>query len=241
MTGLADVTPAAAGHEERERRTGPRVVPLRLRRQLPWITGLTAVWVAAWAAVVWHTRRAPQPFRSFDYRLLFPGPSLQRVTSDLADLGDSRKFLAILAVVAALCAVGRSWRALAGALLSVGLVLLCVEVILKPLVDGRLRPTFVPTFPSGHTATATCLATFAILILGRRHGPLRFRVPLAVRVPIVVLAVLIGPAVGLSMVSVGAHSIVDVLGALPLGVALTLLGCAAVDDLTRRPASPRAR
>lgn len=210
------------------------LVPPPLRSRLRWLAVGTALWVVGWAIPVWHRSVAPAPFNHLDRRLGDTAPSIHQVAGWFADLGDAPQLVAILAVVAGICVLGRSRRALLAVASSLVVVLVTVEVILKPVVGARLVPHMGPSFPSGHTATACCLATLAVLLLGRRQGPLRWAVPRPVRVLVVALAIVIGPVVGLSMVVIGAHSVVDVLGALPLGVTLTLVTCAGVDRLGGR-------
>lgn len=210
------------------------LLPPAVRPRLGWVALATALWVVGWAVPVWHRPTVPAPFSGVDWHLMLAPPSIQELAGWFADLGNMSRLAPILAVAAGTCLIGRSWRALLALGASLALVLVTVEVILKPVVDARLYPDFVPSFPSGHTATTCCLATLAVLLLGRRHGPLRLPVPRPLRVLITVLAVAIVPVVGCSMVVVGAHSVIDVLGAVPLGVTLTLVTCAGVDRLGRR-------
>jgi membrane-associated phospholipid phosphatase len=232
---------APAPDDDRPARS-PRgdLVPARLRRRLPWLAALTGVWVAGWAVPVWHRSSVPGPFARLDGELLrWHGP-VQQTAAFFADLDQPWRLAVILGAATATCILGRSRRAVLALAASLAVVVLAVEAILKPLVGARPHPGASVAFPSGHTATACCLATVAVLLIGRRRGPLRFSPPRPVRLAVMTAAVAIGPVVGTSMVVLGAHTSIDVIAALPLGVTLTLLTCASVDLLAQRRRGRRA-
>lgn len=218
------------------------IVPAAWVTRLPVITLLTALWVAGWALTTAGRDRPPPWAATVDHRVRHVLRPLRLVAGQLADLGNPDRLAVIAAVLIALCLIGRSRTALVAAGASVVVQLIVVEVILKPLVDSRLAPGDTASYPSGHTATAVCVGTLVVLLLGRSAGPLRLSVPKPIRVVLAVLGAAVGPVVGLAMISIGAHTFIDVLGALPLGATVTLLVCAGIDRMgsSGQPPSPAA-
>lgn len=165
------------------------------------------------------------------------GPSTRRcaighAADQVASLGNPGRFAIIAGMLGIICLIGRSRLSLIAAGTSLVGELLLVELVLKPVVGSRLGPHGAPSsYPSGHTATAVCTATLVILFLGRSDGPLRLNLPKALRAVLTLLAILAGPTIGISMIIVRAHSSIDVIGAIPLGTALTLLVCAGIDRI----------
>ncbi len=207
------------------------IVPAALVSRLPLITSLTAVWVAGWALTTAGRDRPPPWVRAVDLHVRHVLAPHGRIAEQLSNLGNPGPLAIIIVILVAVCLIGRSRRALAAAGASLVIQLIAVEAILKPLVDSRLIPWGAPSYPSGHTATAVCLGTLVVLLLGRSAGPLRLALPRVGRVVFAGLGVVVGPVVGLSMISVRAHTFIDVLGALPLGATVTLLVCAGIDRL----------
>ncbi len=118
-----------------------------------------------------------------------------------------------LAVVALL--LRRPKLALAGTVGSF-VAVVAAENVLKPLIDARQRSEFYPwgapvlhfgslTFPSGHVTGATACATFVWFLFHRRT-------------PLVILAFVLPVIVGWSMIALGLHYPIDVLGGMILGV-----------------------
>jgi membrane-associated phospholipid phosphatase len=199
--------------------------------RLPLITVLTGLWVAGWAFTTAGRDRPPRWATSVDVRVRHAIIPVRGVAQQFADLGSPGRLAVIAVILVAVCLIGRSPTALAAATASVVLQLIVVESILKPLVDSRLAPGDTTSYPSGHTATAVCLGTLVVLLIGRRASPLRLALPRVIRVLVATLGVAVGPMVGISMISVGAHTFIDVLGALPLGATVTILVCAGIDRL----------
>ncbi|MDQ2729378.1 MAG: phosphatase PAP2 family protein [Actinomycetota bacterium] len=207
------------------------IVPAALVTRLPLITALTTVWVAAWALTT-AGRDHPAPWvATFDDHVRHLFRPLRGVAEQFAELGNPGRLVLIAAALIAVCLIGRSRIALAAAGASVTIQLIVVEGILKPVIDSRLAPGDAASYPSGHSATAVCLGTLVVLLIGRSAGPLRLALPRVVRWVFTVLGVAVGPVVGISMISVGAHTFIDVVGALPLGATLTLLVCAGIDRI----------
>ena len=216
------------------------LVPAALVTRLPIITALSALWVAGWALTT-AGRDRPAPWvATVDHRVQHVLAALRQVAQQFAELGNPGRLAVIVVVLVAICLVGRSPTALAAAAVSLVVQLVVVEVLLKPLVDSRLAPGDAASYPSGHTATAVCLGTLVVLLVGRRSGPLRLALPRVVRVLLAVLGIAVGPVVGVSMISTGAHTFIDVLGALPLGATVTILVCAGIDRLRPTVQPPTA-
>ncbi|MDQ2725546.1 MAG: phosphatase PAP2 family protein [Actinomycetota bacterium] len=214
------------------------IVPAALVCRLPLITALTAAWVAAWALTMAGRVRPPSWVATVDHHVRHLLKPLGGVAEQFANLGNPDRLAIIAVALVAVCLIGRSPTALAAAAASLVMQLIVVEIILKPLVDSRLAPRDSTSYPSGHTATAVCLGTLVVLLVGRSAGPLRLARPGVVRAVFTVLGIAVGPVVGISMISVGAHTFIDVLGALPLGATLTLLVCAGIDRMGSTDQAP---
>lgn len=216
------------------------IVAAALVRRLPLIAALTTVWVTGWALTTAGRDHPPSWSRTVDDHVRQVLTSHGRVAEQLSNLGNPGPVAVIIVTLVAVCLIGRSRRALAAAGVSLVIQLIVVEAILKPLVDSRLAPGGAPSYPSGHTATAVCLGTLVVLLLGRSASPLRLGVPRAARVVLAGLGVVIGPVVGLAMISVRAHTFIEVLGAVPLGATVTLLVSAGIDRMGSARQPPAA-
>lgn len=155
-----------------------------------------------------------------------PLPSLEirEAIRDVTALGSFSVTGLVLLVTAAFILATGEWREALGlvAVVASGVV---VVMLLKAGVD-RPRPELVPfgphvataSFPSGHAAKASLVATSVVLTLWYR---LRHRPARAV---LVVVAVTTTLAVGASRVYLGVHWPSDVLGGWLIGAGWALLG-----------------
>ena len=106
------------------------------------------------------------------------------------------------------------------------------EYVLKPYVGEPIGQSF----PSGH---ATCMFALAVICAVLLVDPPRRQLPGAVRLLLVVMALLLAVAVAAAMVAIGAHNFTDAVGGAAVGTAV-VLACALTLDLvtSRRPREP---
>lgn len=167
----------------------------------------------AFSARVWHAQGPMEwerPFIRAAYRHEPPGATRWQA------LFQAEPFAMITVVLAVFALIARRPRlALAGTVGCFAAVL-TAENVLKPLIDARQRSEYYGwdgptlhlgslTFPSGHVTGATACAMFAWFLFHRRSefAALFFVVPLVV---------------GWSMMSLGLHYPIDLLGGLILGL-----------------------
>jgi membrane-associated phospholipid phosphatase len=211
-------------------------MPERVRRLLPIVVLATAVWVGGFGLLVAGKLGPIGPDGSIDRHVSSLDPYLGVPAQDVAAMGRASHFAVVVVVVLVICAAIRSIPTAVAFLVSVGLDLVAVEAI-KEIVRRRM---VIPgyqilsgyTFPSGHTATATVVATIAILIC-RREGPAGRYLSARLRATVTVVAVLIVVAVSTSMIIIRDHYFIDNLAAIPLAATITLLVAAGVDAVTR--------
>jgi membrane-associated phospholipid phosphatase len=185
-----------------------------LRVILGWSAALAAVVIfVAFSARVWHARGPmdwERPYIRAAYRHTPPGARRWQALFEPEPFA----FITVgLAVVALL--LRRPKLALAGAVGSF-VAVVTAENILKPIIDARQRSEWYPwtgpvlhlgslTFPSGHVTGATACATFGWFLFHRRT-------------PLAALGFALPVVVGWSMIALGLHYPIDVLGGMILGV-----------------------
>src|SRR5579863_5953067 len=115
----------------------------------------------------------------------------------------------------------------------------CVAALLAAFAAGRGDPGPLDTaldpriHPSGHATSSFALAAvFAILIA----DPLYRRVPGALRLALVLLALLVAGSVAAAMIATGAHTVTDAIAGAAVGTGV-VLSCALTLDLATRRAS----
>src|SRR5215469_369310 len=128
------------------------------------------------------------------------------------------------------CLATRRWRGAALAGLAVPGAVALTEFVLKPLVGRTIRG--YPSFPSGHaTALFALAATCAVLLA----GPVRPRVPGAVRLLLALGAALVAAAVAIAMVALGYHYFTDTVAGTAVGAGMALLTALLIDWGARSP------
>lgn len=148
--------------------------------------------------------------------------------SAIGSLSHPARFAVLLVLLLVGCALLRTGRAALALLISLAATEVAVE-ILKRAVD-RHEAIFTQTFPSGHTAVATVIATVAVLAC-RPGGAAGVTVsPTAFRV-VAWIAALLVVVVAASVIIIQDHYLTDTLAAVPLGLAVTLLVARALDAL----------
>jgi membrane-associated phospholipid phosphatase len=136
--------------------------------------------------------------------------ALMTLALALACVATRRRSGAVLAVVAVPGAVGLT------------------EYVLKPSVGAVLDQAF----PSGHATSSFALAAvFAILLT----DPAYRRVPRALRLLLVLMALLLAAAVAATMIAIGAHVFTDAVAGAAVGTGV-VLACALTLDLAVRRA-----
>lgn len=146
--------------------------------------------------------------------------------SAVGSLSHPARFAVLLALLLVGCALLRSGRAALALLISLAATEAGVE-ILKRVVD-RHEAVFAHTFPSGHTAVATVIATVAVLAC-RPGGPARVTIsPTAFRV-VTVVAALVVVVVAASVIIIQDHYFTDTVAGAALAFAVTLVVARVLD------------
>ena len=151
----------------------------------------------------------------------------------LASLGGLAWVTVLTAALVLACLATRRWRGAVLAGVAVPAAMALTEFVLKPLV-GRTIHGYA-SFPSGHATAMFALAATATVLLA---GPLRPRLPGAVRLLLILGAVLIAAAVPAAMVALGYHYFTDTVAGTAVGVGVVLLTALLIDRV--RPAATAA-
>lgn len=164
----------------------------------------------------------------------------------LAGLGDPIPVTAMTAALVLACLAMRIWRGavLVGAAVPAAAAL--SQLLLKPLIGRTLRGEL--SFPSG-TATGVFALVAALAVL--LAGPLRPRIPAALRLLLALTAFLAAGAVAVALVGLRYHYFTDTVGGAAVGTAVVLVTALILDRLgpsrqwrrqspTRPPAPTRA-
>jgi membrane-associated phospholipid phosphatase len=209
-------------------RSAPPALPVALRRPLAAIAFSAAVVVAV-LGVLFAGHSAPT---ALDARLL-PGPDgMQGAFYYLGHVVDFcgeplGSALIVLLLAGASLRLRRPRTAVliaAGTLLTVGL-----EFVLKPIVDRTIHGGYL-SYPSGHTAFATCTALVAALLVIDLRGLGR-----SGAVALILTSTVLAAAVmGWAEVGLGAHYPTDALGGFALALAVVPFTAWALDRLLRR-------
>jgi undecaprenyl-diphosphatase len=137
----------------------------------------------------------------------------------LEAIGDWLPVAVAAAALFLTCLLARSWRGAALVAVTVPAAHALTEHILKPLV-GRTLPDGTASFPSGHEARVFTLAVVLAVLLA---GPLRPSVPGAVRLLLVLAALMVAGAVAVALVGRHAHYFTDTVGGAAVGTAVVLV------------------
>jgi membrane protein DedA with SNARE-associated domain/membrane-associated phospholipid phosphatase len=156
----------------------------------------------------------------------------------VTELGALPTCLAVVLVTSVVLAARGQWSEVAVLVVGFALIVVIVEVtkaqIDRPRPDAPLVDTSGSAFPSGHAAYATAWIAAALMITRRLH---------LVSAALVIGAVVIAAAVGLSRIYLHAHLWSDVAGGWGLGVGIygLLAVVAIVVDHMRHNSGARAR
>ena len=137
----------------------------------------------------------------------------------ISRLGDLPAMTVMTGVLALACL---AVRRLAGALLAVIGVLIALaltEDVLKPLVHRTITVNHYLTYPSGHTTALFALSTAVAVVL---LSPTSGRPRPAVRIGIVIVAVIVSCLVGLAMIGLDFHYFTDAIAGAAVGIGVVL-------------------
>ena len=147
--------------------------------------------------------------------------------NQLPRLGGLKEVVVMTAALALACVATRRWSGAVLALIAVPGAVGLTEYVLKPYVGAVINQAF----PSGHATSSFALAaSFAILIA----DPAYRRVPAALRLLVVLMALLLALAVGVAMIAIGAHVFTDVVAGAAVGTGVVLACALALDLATGR-------
>lgn len=169
--------------------------------------------------VVRHSRRSVLFDHWFDMKVASPSGMRHWWAFHVAQAGDPKYFVLLMAVVVLLLLVGGELGGAISAVVSVVVAVTLVELILKPFFDRRLPGLETQSFPSGHGITAFALAGSVALAVGSGR-PLARRIGRFGRGLIAVVALAVAAAVGLAMVALQAHFATDVVTGAALGLVI---------------------
>jgi len=145
-------------------------------------------------------------------------------------LGGLASVTVLTAALVLACLAARRWRGAVLAGVAVPAAVALTEFALKPLVGRTIRG--YACFPSGHATAMFALAATATVLLA---GPLRPRLPGAVRLLLILGAMLIAAAVPTAMVALGYHYFTDSVAGAAVGIGVVLLTALLIDRA--RPAA----
>ena len=146
----------------------------------------------------------------------------------LPRLGGLEEVALMTLALALACVATRRWSGAVLAVVAVPGAVGLTEYVLKPSAGAVLDQAF----PSGHATSSFALAAvFAILLT----DPVYRRVPRALRLLLVLMALLLAAAVAATMIAIGAHVFTDAVAGAAVGTGV-VLACALTLDLAVRRA-----
>jgi len=146
----------------------------------------------------------------------------------VAALGDPIPVTAMTAALLLACLATRRWRGAVLVAVSLPSAAAVAQLLLKPVVGRTLAGAL--SFPSGHaTGVFALAAAFAVLLV----DPLRPRMPVALRLSLVLAVLVAACAVAAALVGLRAHYFTDTVGGAAVGVAVVLATALILDRLVR--------
>jgi membrane-associated phospholipid phosphatase len=192
--------------------------------------------LAALGAWVAHRTQATWIDGKVDNWLIGHRSSIPLVVHTLK-LGEPTGAGAVCVVAGVACLVTRRIRGLLLVVIAVPLAGGLTEYLLKPLFDRTL--TGFLSFPSGHVAAASAVATTAAILLTGRSGPPLYP---AVRWLVRLVAVAIVLSVAAAVVIVHYHYFTDTIGGACVGTGTVLAAALLLDRIhPRQTGRPRSR
>jgi membrane-associated phospholipid phosphatase len=151
----------------------------------------------------------------------------------LPRLGGLQEVALMILALALACIATRRWSGAVLAVVAVPGAVGLTEYVLKPSVGAALDQAF----PSGHATSSFALAAvFAILLT----DPAYRRVPGALRLLLVLVALLLAAAVAATMIAIGAHVFTDAVAGAAVGTGVVLACALTLDLAVRRARRPPA-
>lgn len=141
----------------------------------------------------------------------------------LPDVGTLRPVALITLALVLACTAIRRWSGAVLAAVAVPAATGLTEYVLKPYVGQVIGQSF----PSGHATSMFALAAVCAVLLVDPPGR---RVPVVVRLLLVLAALILAAAVAAAMVAIGAHDFTDAVGGAAVGTGL-VLACSLTLDL----------
>jgi membrane-associated phospholipid phosphatase len=157
--------------------------------------------------------------------------ALRRGLPELGTLGPLT--VMTLALVVA-CLAARRWSGAVLAAVAAPAATALTEYVLKPDVGRPLHASY----PSGHATSMFALAAVCAVLLA---NPPRRRVPAAIRMLAVFMALALAAAVAVTMIAIGAHTFTDVLAGAAVGTGVALACALILDLVTSRARRARQR
>ena len=214
-------------HGWQPRNVSPLLPPAA--RRLAIILLCSAVLVLAAGAVLVHDQYADPLDRRVDWWAMAHLGGHGEALHLVSDLGQKAGVTVIIAIVFLACLAARRANGAVLAVVGTPAAAVVTEKALKPLT-GHLYLN--ASYPSGHTTSFFALiTTVAVLLTGTPASKVR---P-AVRIAIVATGVLIGCAIGLAVIALGDHRLIDTVGGAAVGIAVVVI----VTLLLDLPASRR--
>ena len=144
----------------------------------------------------------------------------------VAFLGTLRPMAVMTTALILACLATRRWRGALLAAIAVPAAEVTTEYLLKPLVGRTLNGYLV--FPSGHTTAVFVLAAVVTVLL---TGPLRPRIPTAVRLGLVLAAFVVASATATAMIAMDFHYFTDIVGGVAVAIGTVLATALTLDKL----------
>jgi membrane-associated phospholipid phosphatase len=205
---------------------GPTLLPVAGRRPAAVFAAVCVAATAVLAMSVPHHAGAGWPDTAVDPWIQAGLGRYPWLVTVLPRLGDKVPVAIVTGALVVACLVTRRWRGVVLAGVAVLASAVITEKVLKP-ITGLISDGW-HSFPSGHaTATFALAAVCAVLLT----GPSRPRLPAALRLFVVLAAVLVAGAVSAAMVARDSHEFTDIIGGAAVGTATVLLTALVLDWL----------
>jgi len=203
---------------------GPTLLPVAGRRPAAVLAAVCVAVAAVLAMSVPHHAGAGWPDTAVDPWIQVGLGRYPWLLTVLPGLGNKLPVAMMTGALVVACLVTRRWRGAALAGVAVLASAVITEKVLK-LFTGLISDGW-HSFPSGHATATFALATICAVLLA---GPSRPPLPAALRLLLVLAAILVAGAVSAAMVALAAHEFTDAIGGAAVGTATVLLTALVLD------------